>query len=723
MSALSIQPTYPIFTETNGLPLENGYIWIGTANLDPQGNPIDVYWDAALTQPAGQPIRTINGYPSNNGTPARLYVNSDYSIRVQNSKGSLVYSAPAATERYSEVVLTGLVTASDLSNTSDIAKGDALVGYRQSYGNALITGSVGKSLHKKMQEFLSVYDFMTEAEIIACQTNTGLDVTTAVQTALDYAEDTRNSHLTFPAGVYTVSQITLGRTGNRNNGIYNFYGAIIAGNSGSYKSSVVQIKAGFMTIYGLSVTANLNQNYECAVHWFTNDVAVYYPGFVKIEDMIIGDSLMGLCIGALPSQATIPPYYPPASLPDGEAVNAPVSESAVTNLRIKDCIVPVYMRQPNGKLQFVGPVLDASNAAWSSTPATASGNVKGLVIIEGELSILGGEVLNISSQDGALVDIVDGTLNLIGVGLESQCPMYMSPGRATLRISGDTNWGLNNDSTNFFRVFPTQDGELVVTDSFLRRGYGTSSGQAVVRGVSDVTGSYAVNSNMFVNFTNVEFGDSNFQGSTSSYLPLIKGVRSVIKNCRLVKTSLSTGYPRVYDYKVDEKTNLLAGIADLSNTVITAYGVNGNATSGGWTFATPGGSPNWGSYTTGLPTIQSYSVSAALRMNATGSGVSLTGTSAKFAVEPQRPYLLKGWIKTGTSAAALKLMVNYYNFSNTASSIDAQYEIFNGAESEFASTWQPFIAWFVPPADTTKAELVLYVENNADLQIFNLQIM
>jgi hypothetical protein len=105
MSALSIQPTFPIFTETNGLPLENGYIWIGAANLDPQTNPINVYFDSALTIAAPQPIRTLNGYPSRNGTPARLYVNSDYSIRVQNSKGSLVYSSPTATERYSRVVV------------------------------------------------------------------------------------------------------------------------------------------------------------------------------------------------------------------------------------------------------------------------------------------------------------------------------------------------------------------------------------------------------------------------------------------------------------------------------------------------------------------------------------------------------------------------------------------------------------------------------------------
>jgi hypothetical protein len=93
MSALSIQPPYPAFAGTDGLPLENGYIWIGTANLNPQVNPIAVYWDAALTIPAAQPIRTLNGYPMYQGTPSRFYTASDYSILVQNSKGSLVYTS------------------------------------------------------------------------------------------------------------------------------------------------------------------------------------------------------------------------------------------------------------------------------------------------------------------------------------------------------------------------------------------------------------------------------------------------------------------------------------------------------------------------------------------------------------------------------------------------------------------------------------------------------
>lgn len=81
------------FFDTSGKPLSNGVIYIGTANLDAQSNPISVYWDAALTIPAPQPIRTLNGYPVWNGAPARLYANvTEYSITVRNAQNKLMYS-------------------------------------------------------------------------------------------------------------------------------------------------------------------------------------------------------------------------------------------------------------------------------------------------------------------------------------------------------------------------------------------------------------------------------------------------------------------------------------------------------------------------------------------------------------------------------------------------------------------------------------------------------
>ena len=140
MSALSIQPTYPIFTDIDGQPLEDGYVWIGAANLDPQTNPINVYWDAALTLPAAQPIRTLAGYPANSGTPARLYVNSDYSIRVMNKNGSVVYSASAATERYNDVVISGV-------NAEDVIYDPPFI------------GAVQTNVEAKLAQTVSVKDF------------------------------------------------------------------------------------------------------------------------------------------------------------------------------------------------------------------------------------------------------------------------------------------------------------------------------------------------------------------------------------------------------------------------------------------------------------------------------------------------------------------------------------------------------------------------------------
>jgi hypothetical protein len=98
MSALSISVPYPVFSGQDGLPLDNGYVWIGTANLYPITNQIVVYFDEALTIQATQPLRTINGFISNAGTPAQVYVDAvNFSILVQDSKGSMVYNFPDGT--------------------------------------------------------------------------------------------------------------------------------------------------------------------------------------------------------------------------------------------------------------------------------------------------------------------------------------------------------------------------------------------------------------------------------------------------------------------------------------------------------------------------------------------------------------------------------------------------------------------------------------------------
>lgn len=98
MDATSIQVPYAVFYDRDGQPLDNGNIYIGEANQDSVTNPIQVYYDEALTITASQPLKTSNGYVYRNGTPAQLYVAEvNFSILVNDSKNLLVYSFPDGT--------------------------------------------------------------------------------------------------------------------------------------------------------------------------------------------------------------------------------------------------------------------------------------------------------------------------------------------------------------------------------------------------------------------------------------------------------------------------------------------------------------------------------------------------------------------------------------------------------------------------------------------------
>ena len=261
MSALSIQPTYPIFTEMDGQPLEDGYIWIGAANLDPQGNPINVYWDAALTQLAGQPIRTQGGYPVNNGTPARLYVNSDYSIRVMSKNGSIVYSAPAATERYNDVVVTSM-------NAEDVVYDPPFV------------GGTPTNVEAKLAQVVSVLDYGADP--------TGAnDSTAAIQAAIN-----ANKYVLIPYGVYRCdSTITIQSTHAAQKHVQMLGAQLIRKSASSVAvGPVIELVgsygsfdggSGFITtennsprgVVALGHADNLTSNYT-AVHWSFKNATV-----------------------------------------------------------------------------------------------------------------------------------------------------------------------------------------------------------------------------------------------------------------------------------------------------------------------------------------------------------------------------------------------------------------------------------------------------------------
>jgi len=223
MAAISVQVPFPIFYDRDGLPLDNGDVYIGVANLDPITNPIQAYYDQALTITANQPLKTSSGYIYRNGTPTQIYVNAtDFSITVNDSKGLFVYNSPTSTSvaaGASSISFTGFKgqvgTVADLAD----ADGSDWIGYTPSG-----TGAVARSAQDKMRDSVSVQDFGAVGNGVA-------NDTAAIQLALNTGKS-----IFFVSGkTYKVTG-TLSATGN--NQIINLNGAKIDFNGASNGFSI-----------------------------------------------------------------------------------------------------------------------------------------------------------------------------------------------------------------------------------------------------------------------------------------------------------------------------------------------------------------------------------------------------------------------------------------------------------------------------------------------------
>lgn len=156
---IAAQSPFPFFTDLQGSPLQAGYLYFGVAGMNPETNPINVSWDSAGTQPAAQPIRTLNGLPVRNGTPAVVYVDGDHSMTILDSAGRLVLYAPNAAS-LTAASLEAARVLDRLSDSTAATENAGLVAFNPALSYA--AGTVGAMLNLR-KAFLPVGNAATDA--------------------------------------------------------------------------------------------------------------------------------------------------------------------------------------------------------------------------------------------------------------------------------------------------------------------------------------------------------------------------------------------------------------------------------------------------------------------------------------------------------------------------------------------------------------------------------
>jgi hypothetical protein len=186
--------------DDSGIPLAGGKIYTYTAGSStPQATYTTSAGNIAHTNPI---VLDANGRVPNE---VWLTEGVDYKFIIKTSAEVLIGTYDNL-QGINDIQNQIAVIFADLANTSDVAKGDALIGFKQANMAGVYTGAIGQTVHRKLQERVSVFDFMTTAQINDVQAGTSLiDVQSAVNAAFTAVIGNGGGTLYFPRGTYYVS--------------------------------------------------------------------------------------------------------------------------------------------------------------------------------------------------------------------------------------------------------------------------------------------------------------------------------------------------------------------------------------------------------------------------------------------------------------------------------------------------------------------------------------
>jgi hypothetical protein len=339
MALTQVTGPYPIFTDLDGTPLDDGYLYIGAVNEDPEQNPIQVFWDANLTIQASQPIRTNNGYAYRNGTPALIYTAGPFSITIRNKREEFVLYSPVG-YGFDPAAVSASVTKNDFigdgvevdfvlsaAPSTILATNVFINGVYQEkdsysiFGNVLtfgiapplnssievmtnetgvinsgnataisytagFAGATAQTVQTKLEQYVSAKDFGAVGDGVA-------NDTASIQAAID-AAIAQNQALYIPGGVYNITSLSLVLGTVTDNGfkIYGDGGASTYGTRGTILKCIGSsgnafeisgTSASYFCMNDITFTGNANMDAGVVFNnaWFAKFLDCSFVGFSK----------------------------------------------------------------------------------------------------------------------------------------------------------------------------------------------------------------------------------------------------------------------------------------------------------------------------------------------------------------------------------------------------------------------------------------------------------
>jgi hypothetical protein len=187
------------FFDNSGNPLTGGKLYSYLAGTT---TPVTTYTTSSGSTARTNPVILDAAGRVPDGGEIWITSGVSYKFVLETSTGTSIAT-------YDDVIGLGDNSAiyADFANTSDNAKGDALVGFKQSNSAGFITGAVARTVNDKLQEIVSVKDFGAVGDGVTNDTDAFI-AASAYITAQD------GGKLIVPAGTYLVGKQTFaGATG------------------------------------------------------------------------------------------------------------------------------------------------------------------------------------------------------------------------------------------------------------------------------------------------------------------------------------------------------------------------------------------------------------------------------------------------------------------------------------------------------------------------------